>query len=315
MRVAVTGATGFIGRSLCATLVEKEFDVVAVTRGAKPASRGITAANVGSLDDSESLIRAFTGAESVAHLAARVHVMKETAGDGLAEFRRVNVAGSLSVARAAIRAGVRRFVFLSSIKVNGESSPRGVPVTAWSEPVPCDPYGVSKHEAEIALKELGAAEGLEIVIVRPVLVYGPGVKGNFRALMRWVDKRIPLPLAAVDNRRSLVGIDNLSDLLVTCLQSERAAGKTFLVSDGEDVSTSQLIRRLARAMRRSPMLFPVPVSLLNAGARIAGKADEAQRLLGSLQVDITDTMRTLEWKPPYTMNYTLGRTVSSFLAP
>ena len=240
--------------------------------------------------------------------------MKDTTADPLAEFRRINVRGSLNVAKAAAAAGVRRLVFVSSIKVNGESTDAGFPFKASDPPAPADPYGVSKYEAEVGLRELAQTTGLELVIVRPVLVYGPGVKGNFLTMMKWVQRMVPLPLGAVDNLRSLVGLDNLVDLIAVCTSSPAAAGCTFLVSDGEDVSTAELIRRIAEAMGKCALLLPVPPAFLRAGAALLGKGEEGRRILGSLQVDIGETRRVLGWAPPFTMKDQLRSAVSSFLA-
>lgn len=234
----------------------------------------------------------------VVHSAARVHVMNDTESDPLAAFRRVNVDGTLALARQAIAAGVKRFVFISSIKVNGEGTAPGRPYAANDTPQPQDPYGTSKLEAETALQALARDTGLEVVIVRPVLVYGPGVKANFLNMMRWLDRGIPLPFGAIDNRRSLVAVENLVDLVVTCIGHEAAANQVFLVSDGEDLSTTGLLRRMGQALGRPARLLPVPAGLLSAGAKALGKGSLSQRLCGSLQVDISKTRDLLGWRPP-----------------
>lgn len=250
---------------------------------------------------------ALSGIDAVVHLAARVHVMRESASDPLAEFRRVNVAASLKLARQAATAGVRRFVYLSSVKVNGESGT----YTESHPPAPEDAYGVSKHEAEVGLRRIADETGLEVVIIRPPLVYGPGVRANFRALMRAVARGIPLPLGAIDNRRSLVASDNLADFILACLDQPAARNETFLVSDGEDLSTTDLIRRLARVMGRPARLLPVPASLLMAAATLAGQRDVARRLLGSLQVDISKARRLLNWAPRISVDEGLRRAVAA----
>jgi nucleoside-diphosphate-sugar epimerase len=252
---------------------------------------------------------ALIGVQAVVHCAARVHVMQDDATDPLHAHREVNVNGTLNLARQAAQAGVRRFVFISSIKVNGEATQPGQPFTADDVPVPLDPYGVSKLEAELGLREIDAQTGMEVVIVRPPLVYGPGVKANFASMMRWVARGIPLPLGAIQNARSMVALDNLVDLLVTCLTHPGAGGQTFLVSDGEDVSTTELLRRTAQAMDKKALLLPVPAAVLELGASLLGKRALAQRLCGSLQVDIEKTRRLLGWSPPLTLDQGLKKAV------
>jgi UDP-glucose 4-epimerase len=233
--------------------------------------------------------------------------MRDAAADPLAEFRRVNTQGTLNLARQAAAAGTRRFIFLSSVKVNGEAGS----FTESDPAAPADPYGVSKHEAEQGLRAISAGSAMDVVIIRPPLVYGPGVQANFRTLIRGIALGIPLPLARVENRRSLVGLDNLVDMIVTCIDHPAAANETFLVSDGEDLSTPELIRRLARAMGKPAHLIPVPTVLLTTGARLLGKRAVAQRLLGSLRVDISKARRLLGWSPPLSVDEELERTVAA----
>jgi len=235
--------------------------------------------------------------------------MQDDATDPLQAYREVNVKGTLNLASQAAQAGVRRFVFVSSIKVNGEATQPGQPFTADDVPSPLDPYGVSKLEAERGLREIEAETGMEVVIVRPPLVYGPSVKANFAAMMRWVARGIPLPLGAIHNARSMVALDNLVDLLVACLKHPAAAGQTFLVSDGQDVSTTELLRRTAQAMGKKALLLPVPASMLELGATLLGKRAVAQRLCGSLQLDIAKTRRLLGWNPPLTLDQGLKKAV------
>jgi len=251
---------------------------------------------VGDLGPDTDWSSALEGVDAVVHLAARVHVMDEEAEDPLAEFRRVNVAGTDNLARQAAEAGVKRLVFLSSIKVNGEVTQPGNPFTVEDAPAPQDPYAVSKFEAEEALRRVEKETGLEVVIIRPPLVYGPEVKGNFLRLIQLVQKGYPLPLGRVNNKRSLVALDNLVDLILTCLDHPGAAGQTFLVSDGEDLSTPELVRKIARAMGKKPRLVPVPLVMLRLAGRITGKSAEVERLVGSLQVDIGHTCETLGWQ-------------------
>jgi nucleoside-diphosphate-sugar epimerase len=239
--------------------------------------------------------------------------MKDSSGDPLAECRRVNVAGTLNLARQAAAAGVKRFIFLSSIKVNGEQTLPGQPFTEDDVPAPLDPYSTSKYEAEEGLRELARQTGMEVVIIRPPLVYGPGVKANFLNMMRWLHKRVPLPFASLNNRRSLVALDNLIDLIVVCLEHPAAANQTFLVSDGEDMSTTELLQRMAQALGRPARLMPIPASLLEAGAALLGRRDMAQRLCGSLQVDISKAKMLLGWNPPISVDEGLRCTAHGFL--
>jgi nucleoside-diphosphate-sugar epimerase len=310
--ILATGATGFVGRALIARLLADGESVRAAVRG-HPDSAPLPVAQVvvGDLGAETDWRPALRGIETVVHCAARVHVMRETASDPLADFRRVNVAGTLALARQAAAAGVRRFVFLSSIKVNGEATPPGQPFTALDAPAPVDPYGISKREAEDGLMALSRETGLEIAIIRPVLVYGPGVKGNFRSLIRWLDRGVPLPLGGIHNKRSLVALDNLVDLIATCVRHPAAAGGTFLVSDDEDMSTSELLRRTAAALGRRPRMVAVPAGLLRVAATTVGRGEMVQRLVGSLQVDITATRRTLGWAPVVSVDEALRRTVRS----
>ncbi len=310
-RVLVTGGTGWVGRALLAALRARGHDALAGVRTDAPLTGEHTVA-LGPLGPSLRWPDGLHDRQAVVHLAARVHVMNDTAADPLQAFREVNTTGTLQLASEAARAGVHRFVFVSSIKVHGESTPSGSPFRAHDACQPTDPYGVSKWEAEQGLRQLAAQTGMEVVIVRPPLVYGPGVKANFHSMMRAVQRGIPLPLASVTrNRRSLVGLDNLVDLLVACLGHPAAANQTFLVSDGEDLSTAGLLRRLGSAMNRPARLFPMPPAVLQAGARLLGQGGAAQRLLGSLQVDITHTRETLNWSPPVSVDEGLRRTVAA----
>lgn len=244
---------------------------------------------------------------TVIHLAARVHVMHDTSVDPLAAFREVNADATLQLAAQAAVSGVRRFVFVSSVKVNGEATALGHPFTAADAPAPQDAYAVSKWEAEQGLRQIAVSSGMEIVIIRPPLVYGPGVKANFAALMRAVQRGLPLPLGAVHNLRSLVGLDNLVDFIITCARHPAAANQTFLVSDGADVSTPALIRAMARAAGRPSRLFSVPVGLLGSVASMVGKRPAVDRLCNSLQLDISKARELLQWTPPFTLEDGLCR--------
>jgi nucleoside-diphosphate-sugar epimerase len=240
-------------------------------------------------------------------------MMDDRARESIAEYRRMNVDSTLNLARQAVAGGVRRFVFLSSIKVNGDSTPPDRPFTADDLPRPNGVYAVSKHQAEEGLRQIGKETGLEMVIIRPVLVYGPGVRANFRSMMSWVDRGIPLPFGAIRNARSLVALDNLVDLVQTCLRHPAASGQTFLVSDGEDLSTPELLRRTAAAMGRPARLMPVPEFVLRSAATIVGKRRVGERLCGSLRVDITKTQHLLGWNPPMRVDQALEKTARYFL--
>lgn len=314
MRIALTGASGFVGRCLLGELLEAEHQVTAVLR--KHADGVDTRAILRVIDDFASSLSwgaLLQDQEVVVHCAARVHVMHDTSSDPLTEFRKVNVEGTLNLARQAAAAGVRRFIFISSIKVNGEGAVVGAPYHADAQPAPADPYGISKMEAEEGLRVLAAETGMEVVIVRPVLVYGPGVKANFLSMMRWLNKGVPLPFGAIHNRRSLVALDNLVDLIVTCIDHPAAANQTFLVSDGEDLSTNELLRRMGVALGKPARLLPVPSWMLEAGAMMLGKKALSQRLCGSLQVDISKTRELLNWTPPVSVDEALRKTTKHFM--
>jgi nucleoside-diphosphate-sugar epimerase len=312
--ILVTGATGFVGRALIDLLVERGYSVRAAMRRAGAFTAvGASVVTVGDLSAQTDWSAALAGVDVVVHAAARVHVMQDAAADPLVEFRRINVQGTLQLARRAAAEGVRRFVFISSIKVNGEATQPGHPFTADDTPAPLDPYGVSKMEAEQGLREIAEQTGMEVVIIRPPLVYGPGVKANFQTMMRWLTGGVPLPLGAINNRRSLVALDNLVDLIVTCIDHPAAANQTFLVSDGEDLSTTQLLQRMGQALGKPARLIPVPTALLTLGAALIGKPAIAQRLCGSLQVDISKMRQLLGWTPPVSVDEGLKRAAEGYL--
>lgn len=309
--VLTTGAQGFVGRALCAALPQRGYEVRAAVRAANERATGEI--GVGEIGESTNWTAALAGVDSVVHLAARVHVMRDSAAHPLSEYRRVNVLGTLNLARQAAASGVRRFVFVSSVKVNGESTRPGRPFMADDLPAPTDPYGISKHEAEEGLRELARNTGLQVVIIRPVLVYGRGVKANFLSMMRWLHRGAPLPLGAIHNRRSLVALDNLVDLIITCLEHPAAANQTFLVSDNEDLSTTQLLRRLSQPLGRPARLLPVPPAILIGMAALLGKQAAVRRLCGSLQVDISKTRALLNWTPSISVDEGLSRAVQGYL--
>jgi len=307
MKLLITGASGFVGCALSEALALSGHNIVPAMRIA----RGVFDEQiVGEIGPNTNWHEAVQGMEAVVHLAARVHVMRDEASDPLVAFRTVNTAGTLNLARQCATAGVRRFVFMSSIKVNGEYTQPGQAFAEADLPGPQDAYGVSKHEAELGLRQLGAETGMEVAIIRPPLVYGPGVKANFAALLQAVQRGWPLPLGAVHNRRSLVALDNLVDFIVTCLTHPQAANQTFLVSDGHDLSTAELVRGLARAAGVRARLVPVPAWTLRAGAALLGKGDAAQRLCGNLQVDISKARSLLGWAPPVSVDEGLRRVVA-----
>lgn len=311
--ILVTGATGFVGGAAVDLLVKRgQFVRVATRRVGVSTAASAAIVTVGDMSAQTDWSVALAGVDAVVHAAARVHVMQDAAADPLAEFRRVNVHGTLHLARQAAAAGVRRFVFISSVKVNGEATDLGMPFSVDDMPAPLDAYGISKFEAEQGLREIAAQTGLEVVVIRPPLVYGPGVKANFQAMMRFLARGMPLPLGAINNRRSLVALDNLVDLMVTCIDHPAAANQIFLVSDGEDLSTTQLLQRMGQALGRPARLIPVPVALIKLGAGLLGKPAIAQRLCGSLQVDISKTRQLLGWTPPVSVDEGLKRAAEGY---
>jgi nucleoside-diphosphate-sugar epimerase len=291
LSLLITGGTGFVGQALRNRFVNL------------PVRLSVRA-------DSLNWGKVLFGITTVVHLAARVHVMRETETNPLDEFRAINVDMTLNLARQAAVAGVKRFVFISSVKVNGESTPFGRAFTEIDAPNPQDDYGQSKLEAEQGLRMIAIETGMDVVIIRPPLVYGSGVKANFAALMRAVQRGRPLPLGAVHNQRSLVALDNLVDFIFTCITHPHASNQTFLVSDGQDLSTTELVRGMAKAAGVSARLLPVPVWTLQAGALLLGKGDAVQRLCGSLQVDISKARSLLGWVPPVSVEEGLRRAMA-----
>ena len=313
-RVYLTGASGFVGAGLLSRLCNELFTcTIAVRSPLQGLPTAVRVETIASLTDEVDLHEGLAGQDVVIHCAGRAHVMHEQATDPLVEFRAVNLHGTLNLARQAAAAGVKRFIFLSSIKVNGEATQPGQPYSAEDMPAPQDPYGISKLEAEQALHTLAAETGMEVVIIRPVLIYGPGVKANFHRMMSWLAKGVPLPLGAIHNRRSLVALDNLVDLIVTCIDHPAAANQVFLVSDDEDLSTSQLLSRMTQALGKPKRLLPLPTWILTTIAAVLGKQEVAQRLCGSLQVDISKTKSLLGWTPPVSVNNALEKTAKYFL--
>ncbi len=308
MKVLVTGANGFVGKLLCAELLHRGQSVRAALRETRAVEDNVEIAVVGDIDSETNWERALAGVDVVIHLAARVHVMNDTARDPLAEFRKANLLGTMRLAQQAVQAGVKRLVYVSSIKVNGEETSGLRVYTELDRPDPKDPYGISKWEAEQALQRISKETGLEVVVVRPPLVYGPGVKGNFVSLLTAVRKGIPLPFAGARNARSLVYVGNLASALIACANHPAAAGRTYLVSDGEDVSTAELVRKIAVALGCHSRLIYIPPSLLRGAAALLGRTAQLNRLFGSLRVDSGKLRTELDWIPPYTMEQGLKLT-------
>ena len=317
MNILITGASGFIGQALCRELLHNNKTSIIFVTSRSPRLENnfpypIEPVAITSLSDLNQRQDILARVDYIIHLAARVHQMKDTAADPLAAFRAINTEATLNLARQAAQHGVKRFIYLSSIKVNGEKTTPGCPFTADDTPAPQDPYGISKAEAEIQIRELSAETGLEVVIIRPPLVYGPGVKANFLSMMRWLDKGFPLPLGAIHNRRSLVALPNLVDLIINCLTHPAAANQTFLVSDNEDLSTTDLLRRMSNALGKPAWLLPIPVQWLEFTASLLGKKAVAQRLCSSLQLDIHKTQTLLNWTPPISVDEALQYTARHF---
>ena len=318
----VTGATGFVGRALVPELLAKGWQIKALVRKVSmglPVEVEQVVVDLGEIEDEGAIRDAFAGVEVVVHAAARVHMMQDRSADPLAEFRMLNRDATLALAGLAADAGGTRFVFLSSVKVNGEETfPQGRPAVFKPDDafMPTDPYGLSKYEAEQGLLALAKATPMEVVIIRPPLVYGPGVKANFASMINWLRRGVPLPLGAINNKRSFVALDSLVSFIALCAdcsQAPKAANQVFLISDGEDVSTTQLLRRVADALGKKPRLLPVPVGLMRLAARLIGKGDVANRLFGSLQVDSSKARDLLGWRPVISMAEQLHKTVATDL--
>ncbi|MHA6236551.1 UDP-glucose 4-epimerase family protein [Pseudomonas fluorescens group sp. PF-69] len=311
-KVVVTGAGGFVGEAVVFRLLhDRKFLPVAAVRGPTRLS-GLCPVVLLDLS-TPGKMPLFNDVQVLVHAAARVHIMERTEPNELAMFRKINVDGTLALARHAAESGVQRFIYISSIKVNGETTEGGKAFAADDDPKPLDPYGVSKYEAEEGLKRLCKETGMELVIIRPPLVYGPGVKANFLSMMNLLSKGLPLPFGSIRNKRSLVAIGNLVDLIVTCIEHPAAADQTFMVSDGQDLSTTELLRYLARAMDKKPYLVPVPRRLLIYVACVLGKQAIAQRVCGSLQVDIEKNREILGWSPPVAVEKAMLQTARFYL--
>ena len=323
MKIFLTGATGFVGSALLQRFVADEVDVSALVRNESAGLPDGVEKVVGDLSSlceipdrvgDDALFNDLSLCDVVVHAAARAHIMRDEVADPLAEYRKVNRDVTLVLARLAVQAGVKRFVFVSSVKVNGEMTRPGDVFVPEIAQTPIDPYGLSKYEAEQGLLEIAQETGMEVVIIRPPLVYGPNAKGNFATMVNWVRKGVPLPLGAVRNQRSLVALDNLVDFIALCADpacSPKAANEVFLISDGMDVSTTELLLKVAHSQGKSARLIPVPVGVMTFSARVLGKGALADRLFGNLQVDSSKARDLLGWKPVVTMDEALERMFNS----
>jgi len=307
-KILLTGVTGFVGRALVNEMLRLELTVVAAVRSLSADLPGDVRQHVvGDFLLNTEWLSALNDIDVVIHTAARVHIMNDQVTDPLSEFRKVNVAGTLNLARQAAEAGVTRFIFISSIKVNGEMTNEGFPFRPDDNINVTDPYGLSKYEAEQGLLALAKNTSMEVVIIRPPLIYGPGVKANFRSLLKWVNRGLPLPFSLIQNKKSFVALDNLVDFIILCANHSKAANEIFLISDGEDVSTAELLRKIAKAFDKKAILLPIPVSLMKVVAKGLGKEDVANRLFGSLQVDSSKARDLLGWEPVVTMDEQLKK--------
>lgn len=303
MKVLVTGANGLVGRALCSMLEQSGYQVLRAVREATSPWE----ISVGEVNERTNWDALALGIDAVVHLAAKVPLSESDSQTGSVQYRQINAQGTERLARRCAAEGVKRFIFVSTVKVLGEG--RDEPYRSDNSAMPSDAYGVSKRDAEQSLTQIAAETGMEVVVLRPPLVYGPGVKGNFLRLLQAVDRRTPLPLGSIQNRRSLIYLGNLADAIMVCLKHPGAAGKTFMVSDGDDVSTPELIRLIAAALERPVFLLPVPVPWMIWAAKLLGKQSSVDRLVGSLAVDIRPIQNDLGWSPPYSMRSGLASTV------
>ncbi|MFK3868297.1 hybrid nucleoside-diphosphate sugar epimerase/sugar transferase [Psychrobacter faecalis] len=309
-RLLLTGATGFVGSAIQQRIVaDGNYDLTIAVRNINEQSDTVRIIKVDDLKANNDWSEALKGVNVVVHSAARVHVMDDKSTNPLTDFRKVNVEGTLNLARQAADAGVKRFIFISSIKVNGEGTKIGKPYTEDSKPNPIDPYGISKYEAEQGLLNIAETTALEVVIIRPTLVYGENVKGNFHSLMKWTYKGVPLPIGGIKhNLRSLVSVDNLVDFIITCIEHKDAKNEVFLVSDDDDISTAGLLEEISQGLGVKNKAVNIPAKFINTAASAIGKSGVAQRLSGSLQVDISKAKTLLGWKPKYSTSESIQKT-------
>ena len=313
MKIALTGSTGFLGKELLIKLGNKDVEIIQIGRS-EDKKNNPDYVYIKDFGSSSQFNLGIHKCDVVIHCAARVHCMNDNPSNPLEKFRDVNTYGTFNLAQQAAHAGAKRFIFISTIKVNGESTDLGLPFKSDDAFVPTDPYALSKYEAEIGLRKIAIETGMEVVIIRPPLVYGPGVKANFASMMKWMNKGVPLPLGGIkENKRSLVSLDNLVDLIITCIDHPNASNQTFLVSDDDDVSTSQLLANMAIALDVPNRLLPVPSAWFTLAAKLIGKSDISQRLCCSLQVDISKTKEMLNWQPPYSVAECMKKTANIFL--
>jgi len=313
MNILVTGANGFVGESMVKRLLTAEYQTIAGVRKLPKLQQDCEYRLINSLEDNSNLTSVLIDIDVVVHTAARVHIMDDKSADPLTEFRKVNVEGTLNLARQAVEAGVKRFIFISSIKVNGEGAKIGKPYTENSKPNPIDPYGISKYEAEQGLLALAETTSLEVVIIRPTLVYGENVKGNFQSLMKWTYKGVPLPVGGIKhNLRSLVSVDNLVDFIITCIEHKDAKNEVFLVSDDDDISTADLLEEISKGLGVKNKAINIPPKLINTAASAIGKSGISQRLSGSLQVDISKAKTLLGWEPKYSTSESIQKTAKYY---
>ena len=310
-KILLTGSTGFVGSVIVDQFKSSDSQLCPVVRYIKDDSPQ-NAIEVGDIDGNTDYSRALSGVDVVIHVAARAHIMNDESSNPLAEYRKVNVAGSENLARQAAAAGVKRFVFISSVKVSGESTTAKLPYSELMKPAPEDAYGQSKYEAEEVLKQVSVDTGMDVVIIRPPLVYGAGVKANFLSLLKLSSLSIPLPFGAVNNKRSMVYVENLVDFIIQCIEHPNAANQTFLVSDGEDLSLKSLITYIRKAMGKPALLLPVPVGLFKLAGKLTGKSGVVDRLVGNLQVDASKACELLDWTPPFTVEQGIAATVLDF---
>ncbi|WP_351089080.1 SDR family oxidoreductase [Shewanella sp. S1-49-MNA-CIBAN-0167] len=314
MKLLLTGASGFVGLNMLEKLSGYDLHVISRSNNGRFNDFKGLSFFQNEIDADTNYNDALTNRDVIIHCAARAHIMSDEALEPLAEYRKVNTSGTMNLARQAVRSGIKRFIYISSIKVNGESTELNKPFKSSDNRVPKDFYGQSKSEAEVQLLQLSKETGLEVVIIRPTLVYGPGVKANFASLMNHVSKGFPLPFRCITkNMRSLVSVKNLVDLIVTCIEHPKAANQVFLVSDDHDISTASMVKHMSQALGKSRTLLPVPLWCYRLFGKLVGKADLVNRLLGSLQVDITHTKETLGWVPPQTLEEGFKETAEAFL--